>query len=124
MRQGVLCIVIAATAWDTGGAVAAELYDAGRIGSVAVSFWRFLTGLALLMAVHLVRRSRRQETAAPLRGTFTANKLRCLVTGAGLAVQQTAYFASVQQAGLTVATVVTLRSGPVLEPTGAVTGRR
>ncbi len=83
VRQGVLYIVIAATAWDTGGAVAAELYDAGRIGPVAVSFWRFLTGLALLMAVHLVRRSRRQETAASLRGTFIANKLRCLATGAG-----------------------------------------
>lgn len=50
---------------------------------------------------------------------------RALITGFGLAVYQTAYFASVQQAGLTVATVVTLGScrrrgpAPVLLTGGA-----
>ncbi|MFI2780113.1 DMT family transporter [Streptomyces sp. ALB3] len=99
--------------------MAAELYDVGEIGPVSVSFWRFLTGLGLLLSAHLVRRSRRPETAASLRATFAANPRRALVTGFGLAVYQTAYFASVQQAGLTVATVVTLGSGPVLVAIGA-----
>lgn len=119
VRQGVLYVAIAATAWGTGGAVAAELYDVGGVGPVAVSFWRFLTGLGLLLAVHLVRRVRRPESAGSLRRTFAAGKRRCLVTGVGLAVYQTAYFAAVQQAGLTVATVVTLGSGPVLVAVGA-----
>ncbi|MBI0380143.1 EamA family transporter [Streptomyces albiflaviniger] len=119
VRQGVLYVAIAATAWGTGGAVAAELYDVGGIGPISVSFWRFLTGLGLLLAAHLVRRSRRPETALSLRATFAANPRRALITGFGLAVYQTAYFASVQQAGLTVATVVTLGSGPVLVAAGA-----
>ncbi|WP_405539152.1 DMT family transporter [Streptomyces antimycoticus] len=119
VRQGVLYVAIAATAWGTGGAVAAELYDVGGIGPISVSFWRFLTGLGLLLAAHLVRRSRRPETALSLRATFAANPRRTLITGFGLAVYQTAYFASVQQAGLTVATVVTLGSGPVLVAAGA-----
>ncbi|MFG2532577.1 DMT family transporter [Streptomyces sp. NPDC048516] len=119
VRQGVLYVAIAATAWGTGGAVAAELYDVDGIGPIAVSFWRFLTGLGLLLAAHLIRRSRRPETALSLRATFVASPRRTLTTGFGLAVYQTAYFASVQQAGLTVATVVTLGSGPVLVAVGA-----
>ncbi|MEU7723593.1 EamA family transporter [Streptomyces tibetensis] len=119
VRQGVLYVAIAATAWGTGGAVAAELYDVGGIGPISVSFWRFLSGLGLLLAAHLVRRSRRPETALSLRATCAANPRRTLITGFGLAVYQTAYFASVQQAGLTVATVVTLGSGPVLVAVGA-----
>ncbi|OEJ24387.1 hypothetical protein AR457_07420 [Streptomyces agglomeratus] len=117
-RQGVLYVAIAATAWGTGGAVAAELYDVGGIGPVSVSFWRFVTGLMVLLTAHLVRRSRRPGTAS-LRGWFTANSRQAMVTGFGLAVYQTAYFASVQQAGLTVATVVTLGSGPLLVTVGA-----
>nr|WP_189941633.1 EamA family transporter [Streptomyces aurantiogriseus] len=119
VRQGVLYVAIAATAWGTGGAVAAELYDVGGIGPISVSFWRFLTGLGLLLTAHLVRRTRRPETALSLRATYAADPRRALVTGFGLAVYQTAYFASVQEAGLTVATVVTLGSGPVLVAVGA-----
>ncbi|MDI3419411.1 DMT family transporter [Streptomyces luteolus] len=118
-RQGVLYVAIAATAWGTGGAVAAELYGVANIGPVSVSFWRFLTGLGLLLTAHLVRRARRPQTAVSLRAIFLANKRRPLITGFGLAVYQTAYFAAVQQAGLTVATVVTLGSGPVLVTVGA-----
>ncbi|MEW2124897.1 DMT family transporter [Streptomyces sp. NPDC058369] len=119
VRQGVFCVAIAATAWGTGGAVAAELNDVGGMGPISVSFWRFLTGLGLLLAAHLVRRSRRPEMAPALRTTFAANRRRTVITGCGLAVYQTAYFASVQQAGLTVATMVTLGSGPVLVAVGA-----
>ncbi|MEU9794485.1 EamA family transporter [Streptomyces sparsogenes] len=119
VRQGVLYVAIAATAWGTGGAVAAELYDAGGIGPVSVSFWRFLTGLGLLLAAHLFRRARQPHTALSLRAAYAANPWRTLITGFGLALYQTAYFASVQLAGLTVATVVTLGSGPVLVTVGA-----
>ncbi|PIM66950.1 EamA family transporter [Streptomyces sp. JV178] len=119
VRQGVFYTAIAATAWGTGGAVAAELYDVGGSSPISVSFWRFLTGLGLLLTAHLVRRIRRPETALSLRATYAAHPRRALVTGLGLAVYQTAYFASVQQAGLTVATMVTLGSGPVLVAVGA-----
>jgi DME family drug/metabolite transporter len=119
VRQGVLYVAIAATAWGTGGAAAAELYSVGGLGPISVSFCRFLAGLGLLLAAPLVRRSRRPGANLSLRETFAANKRLTLITGVGLAVYQTAYFASVQQAGLTVATVVTLGSGPVLVAVGA-----
>jgi drug/metabolite transporter, DME family len=119
VRQGVFYVAIAATAWGTGGAAAAELYRIGGLGPISVSFWRFLTGLGLLLAAHLVRRARRTGPAVSLRATFAANRRLALTTGFGLAVYQTAYFAAVQQAGLTVATVVTLGSGPVLVAIGA-----
>ncbi|MEV6670961.1 EamA family transporter [Streptomyces sp. NPDC051162] len=117
--RGVLYVAIAATAWGTGGAVATEMYDVAGIGPVAVSFWRFLTGLVLLLVAHTVWRVRRPETVPPLRAMYAANPRRALITGIGMAVAQTAYFAAVQQAGLAVGTVVTLGSGPVLVAVGA-----
>ncbi|WP_327237450.1 DMT family transporter [Streptomyces sp. NBC_01317] len=117
--RGALYVAIAATAWGTGGAVAVEMYDVGGIGPVAVSFWRFLTGLGLLLAAHAVWRVRRPETGSSLRAMFTANPRRALITGFGMAVAQAAYFASVQQAGLAVGTVATLGLGPVLVSVGA-----
>jgi DME family drug/metabolite transporter len=50
---------------------------------------------------------------------FTAAPVRLLVTGIGLAVYQTAYFAAVGATGVAVATVVTLGSGPILVSLGA-----
>jgi drug/metabolite transporter, DME family len=88
----------------------------------AVTAWdavRRMEGKPELVTAHLIRRIRRPETALSLRATYAANPRRALVTGFGLAVYQTAYFASVQQAGLTVATMVTLGSGPVLVAVGA-----
>lgn len=117
--RGALYVAIAATAWGTGGAVATEMYDVGGIGPVAVSFWRFLTGLGLLLAAHSVWRARRPETVSSLRAMFAANPRRALITGFGMAVAQSAYFASVQQAGLAVGTVATLGLGPLLVAVGA-----
>ncbi len=50
--------------------------------------------------------------APAVREPFARKALRALVTGIGLAVFQTAYFAAVQSTGLAVATVVTLGAGP------------
>ncbi|MEV0280248.1 DMT family transporter [Streptomyces sp. NPDC050610] len=117
--RGALYVAIAATAWGTGGAVATAMYGVGGIGPVAVTFWRFLAGLGLLLAAHAVWRARRPGTVPPLRALYAANPRRALITGLGMALAQTAYFASVQQAGLAVGTVATLGSGPVLVAVGA-----
>ena len=122
--RGVSCILIAAVAWGTGGAVAAILYDISGMGPVAVSFWRFAGGVLLLSAGHLVLRRRRPgrpvDTPARAAGRRPGDGWRTLVTtGIGLAVYQTAYFAAVGYAGLAVATVVTLGSGPVLIAVGS-----
>ncbi|TRV77283.1 EamA family transporter [Streptomyces sp. 130] len=120
-RSGVIYIACAATAWGTGGAAAALLYRDAGLGPAAVSCWRFLTGTLLLLLFRALGRGRAATRAgdASLWRTLRSHRRQILTTGCGLAVYQTAYFASVEQAGLTVATVVTLGSGPVLVAAGA-----
>ncbi|MFI7081219.1 DMT family transporter [Micromonospora sp. NPDC049903] len=123
--RGILYIIIAAVAWGTGGAVAAILYAMSGLGPVAVSFWRFVGGVLLLAVGHLVLRHRRPARSTPVDGQSVGAPQHgprwpaIVTTGVGLAVYQTAYFAAVAYAGLAIATVVTLGSGPVLIAIGA-----
>ncbi|MFI8536863.1 DMT family transporter [Streptomyces aquilus] len=113
--RGLLYLIIAGVAWGTAGAVAALAYGVSDLGPVALSFWRCASGLVLLAAVRLLRP--RTRTAA--RGPLGRTVWRAGVTGLGLAVFQTGYFAAVRSTGLAVATVVTLGAGPVLVALGA-----
>ncbi|WP_367324688.1 DMT family transporter [Streptomyces sp. HUAS ZL42] len=114
--RGLLCLIVAGAAWGTAGAAASLVYRASDMGPVALSFWRCAAGLVLLLAARLLRPRVRPAAPGPLgrRGA-----LRAGVTGLGLAVFQTAYFAAVSATGLAVATVVTLGAGPVLIALGA-----
>src|SRR5688500_15674272 len=111
--RGLWFVCIAATAWGTGGAVAAVLYDPSGRGPVGVSWWRFVGGVLLLAAVR-----RRFGPRVPLRFPRSSGGSMA-VTGCGLALDQTAYYVSIQYTGLAVATVVTLGAGPVLITVGA-----
>ncbi|MDK1474476.1 EamA family transporter [Streptomyces sp. 549] len=114
--RGLLYVVVAATAWGTAGAAAALLFDGSGLGPVALTFWRTAGGLALLLAFQAARRAPR---ATPVPEAPRRRVVRIAVTGLGLTVFQTAYFAAVQATGLAVATVVTLGAGPVLIALGA-----
>jgi DME family drug/metabolite transporter len=113
--RGLLYLIVAGVAWGTAGAAASLVYRASDMGPVALSFWRCAAGLVLLLAVRLVR----PRPQAAVRGQLGRRALRAGVTGLGLAVFQTAYFAAVSATGLAVATVVTLGAGPVLIALGA-----
>ncbi|MFI5859076.1 DMT family transporter [Streptomyces parvulus] len=114
--RGLLYLVVAGIAWGTAGAAASLVYRSSDMGPVALSFWRCAVGLVLLLAARPLRpRRRRGAPSEP----FARKARRALVTGFGLAVFQTAYFAAVQSTGLAVATVVTLGAGPVLIALGA-----
>ncbi|MFI8893214.1 DMT family transporter [Streptomyces paradoxus] len=113
--RGLLYLIVAGVAWGTAGAAASLVYRASDMGPVALSFWRCAAGLVLLLAVRLLR----PGPATPVREPFGRRALRAGVTGCGLAVFQTAYFAAVSATGLAVATVVTLGAGPVLIALGA-----
>ncbi|WP_436758917.1 EamA family transporter [Streptosporangium sp. V21-05] len=54
VRRGLLYVSIAATAWGTGGAAGALLHQTGGLGPVAVSFWRFAAGAAVLLLARLL----------------------------------------------------------------------
>lgn len=111
--RGLVYVFVAAVAWGTGGAVAAVLYRTSGLGPIAVSFWRFATGVALLALVgRFVATGSAREL---LRGRWAWLG----IIGAGLAMYQTAYFAAVQRSGVAVATIVTLGLGPILIAIGS-----
>ncbi|MFD8155401.1 DMT family transporter [Streptomyces sp. NPDC059720] len=114
--RGLLYLIVAGAAWGTAGAAASLVYRASDMGPVALSFWRCAAGLAVLLAVRALRP---RTGAAPVREPLGRRIARAGVTGLGLAVFQTAYFAAVSATGLAVATVVTLGAGPVLIALGA-----
>jgi drug/metabolite transporter, DME family len=108
-RRGIWYVAFAATAWGTGGAAAVVLYRTSGLGPVAVTFWRFVLAVALLAAARPVLRPGR------FRG---GNPGLILVTGVGLALSQSAYFAAVRFAGVAAATVITIGAGPALVALG------
>ncbi|MFJ9692699.1 DMT family transporter [Kitasatospora sp. NPDC101183] len=115
VRRGLACLAFAGLTWGTTGAAVDLVYRASDLGPAAVSFWRLLAGLALLLAARPLRPTARRSssTPAPRRALLFTG------TGLGLAVFQTAYFAAVQHTGLAVATIVTLGAAPVLTAAGA-----
>ncbi|WP_461030087.1 EamA family transporter, partial [Streptomyces sparsus] len=114
--RGLFYVVVAATAWGTAGAAAALPFTGSGLGPVALTFWRTVGGLVLLLAFQAARRRPARARQAETR---RARVTRIVATGVGLTVFQTAYFAAVQTTGLAVATVVTLGAGPVLIALGA-----
>lgn len=113
--RGLLYLVFAGVAWGTAGGAAALVFDASDLGPLALSFWRCVGGLVLLLGVRALRRRPVRRPAEPI----ATRLLRILGNGVGLAVFQSAYFAAVASTGLAVATVVTLGAGPVLIAVGA-----
>jgi len=113
--RGLLYLIVAGAAWGTAGAAASLVYRTSDMGPFALSFWRCACGLILLLAVRFLRPPARSAVPEPLG----RKALRTGVTGLGLAVFQTAYFAAIEATGLAVATVVTLGAGPVLMALGA-----
>ncbi|WP_043630162.1 DMT family transporter [Nonomuraea candida] len=104
-RRGAVYVSVAATAWGTGGAAGSLLFETGGLGPVGVSLWRYLLGAAFLLV--LARRAPRAWNG------------RVLLVGAGMAVYQTAYFASIAHAGVALATVVTMGATPVFTALGS-----
>lgn len=112
--RGLLYITFSATAWGTAGAAAALLFDGSGLGPIALTFWRSVGGVVLLLAARALGAGT-PAPAAPWRQRLP----QILVIGLGLTLFQVAYFVAVQQAGLAVATVVTLGSAPVMIAIGA-----
>ncbi|MGA4799696.1 DMT family transporter [Streptomyces lavendulocolor] len=108
-------LIVAGVAWGTAGAAASLVFLVSDLGPLALSFWRCVGGLVLLLGVLVVRRRRVARTVESGR----RRALRVLGTGTGLALFQSAYFAAVEATGLAVGTVVTLGAGPVLIALGA-----
>ncbi|WP_225802380.1 DMT family transporter [Streptomyces sp. NK15101] len=110
-------LIVAGIAWGTAGAAASLIFRVSDMGPLALSFWRCVGGLALLLGALALRprRSAARTESEPRR----RRTVRVLGTGIGFTVFQSAYFAAVEATGLAVGTVVALGAGPVLIAIGA-----
>ncbi|WP_406097458.1 DMT family transporter [Kitasatospora purpeofusca] len=115
VRRGLAYLAFAGITWGTTGAAVEIVYRSSDFGPTAVSFWRFLAGVALLLAASVVHPARKLSRTPQPMGRRV---LLFAGTGVGLAVFQTAYFASVQDTGLAVGTIVTLGAAPVFTAGG------
>ncbi|MFJ5521320.1 DMT family transporter [Streptomyces griseoluteus] len=115
LRRGFAFLAFAGLTWGTTGAAVEVIYRAGGLGPMAISFWRFLAGAALLLPAWALRPSRKAPRAPRPPGR---RALLAAGTGAGLAVFQTAYFTAVRDTGLAVGTIVTLGAAPVFTAAG------
>ena len=107
-RRALISVLIAGLAWGTGGPAAAFLFQASGLDAVGISFWR-LAGGACWLALSWPFLGR-----TPLTKQLFAAPLSLGLNGAGLAVVQLAYFASVDLVGVALSTVISLGSAPLL----------
>lgn len=114
--RGFLLVVLAALCWGTSGIVGDLVADRTDLDPLDVAWHRMAVGAAVLLAVHLLTSGRRGTPRPPLTRSLG---LRLGGVGAGLAVYQTAYFAAVATAGVSVATLVSLGLAPLLVAVGA-----
>lgn len=104
--NGFALLVLAGLLWGTGGVTGAALTDSSGLGAPAVAAYRLGLGGGLLVLLLLagrrwVPRDRRAQT-------------RIVVTGLLAAAFQAAYFGGVALASVSIATLVTIGSAPML----------
>ncbi|GLX00731.1 EamA family transporter [Microtetraspora sp. NBRC 16547] len=113
VRRGLIFVSAAGIAWGTGGAVGDFLRRAGDLSPVAVTFWRFLIGAALLLAVTFLGRPASARRANPLRSWRMI-----LALGATMAISQVSYFAAIAESGVALATMITMGANPLFVAAG------
>ncbi len=112
-------VALGGVLWGTGGLAGAALADAAGLPPLTVAAYRLLGGGGVLLVA--------LAATGALRGLGRTRPVLGLVVGTALlaALYQAAYFASVERAGVAVATLVALGAAPLLVAVGtAVSARR
>ena len=104
--SGVSFLVVAGILWGTGGLFGRMLGDATGLSPAAVATYRLAVGGLLLVAYLLARGAQLPRSRAAWA--------RIAAVGALAALFQVAYFAAVSFTSVSVATLVTIGSSPVL----------
>jgi DME family drug/metabolite transporter len=112
--RGLAYLAIAGLTWGTTGVAADLVYRSSDLGPLAVTFWRYVAGLAFLLAIHAVRARRAGSRGGQPESRPRSRRGLRVATGIVLAVFQAGYFAAVAVTGVAVSTVVTLGAAPVL----------
>lgn len=110
--RGMLMISTAAVLWGTAGIASRFLYAGSDITPLAVSFYRLAIAAGCTLAFRALAGTLRLHVARPAMP-------RVFLVGVGLATYQATFFAAVQLAGVSVATLIALGLTPVLVAVGA-----
>jgi DME family drug/metabolite transporter len=123
-RRGLIFVVLAGMLWGTSGVATKAIYALADISAMSVAAFRLALGAPLLLlayrwSVAPRAASLRQGLAAPQDGAprrpARRSDLALLVlAGAALGLSQAWYFAAISTVGVTIATLVTICTIPVL----------
>ena len=105
LSTGLLQITVTAVLWGTAGPAVAVIGDLTPLGPTSIGFYRLAVAATALAATRRFRGSLQLARAAPVR---------LLLAGLGLGVYQVLYFLAVAEAGVGVATVVSLGLAPIV----------
>jgi DME family drug/metabolite transporter len=112
--RGFLLVVAAALCWGTSGLSGRVVADRAGLSALDIAWYRLAIGAVVLAAAWAATARRRGPAVPPTRPVT----LRLLLIGAGLAAYQLAYFSAVEQAGVSIATLVALGLAPLLIAVG------
>ncbi|MET0237083.1 MAG: DMT family transporter [Kibdelosporangium sp.] len=105
-KQSILFLIVAGVLWGTGGLSGALLQDRTGLHPLAVAAYRLLIGGALATVALAPRLRHLPRTRAAGR--------RLLAAGGLLAIFQASYFGGVAMTSVSLATLVTIGSSPVI----------
>lgn len=116
-RRGTTLVSVAGVLWGTTGVVVVRLHEHTGLDPVTAGFYRLAVAAGVLAVVGVRR---------PWLGALRQAPVGLALTGLGLGAYQALYFIAVQDAGVAVATVVSLGIAPVVTAVAevAVSGRR
>jgi drug/metabolite transporter (DMT)-like permease len=116
-RRGLLAVGAGSVLWGTTGVVARSVHAATGLSGPAIGCYRLAVAALVLAAVRPV---------AVLQGLRTAllRPWSLLASGAGLGLYQALYFLGVQEAGVGIATLVSIGVAPVVTTGVVAVGRR
>jgi DME family drug/metabolite transporter len=113
-RRGFVLVLLAALCWGTSGLSGSVVADRSGASALDIAWYRLAIGALALLAARAAT-ARRRGPAVPLTRPVV---VRLVLIGAGLAAYQLAYFAAVEQAGVSIATLVALGLAPLLIAVG------
>lgn len=116
-RQGLLAVSAGAVLWGTTGVVVRSVHAATGLSASAIGSYRLGVAALVLAAVRPRTVIRGLRAVLPQRGLV-------LASGVGLGMYQALYFFGVQEAGVSVATLVSLGVAPVVTTLAAAVARR
>jgi DME family drug/metabolite transporter len=107
-RRGIALVAVAALLWGTTGIATKTLYQQSELGPLTVGFFRLAFAFPFVAVLAFSRGALRPSS---LRGRDLA---LMLLAGVTLALYQVCYFSAIARVGVTVATLVTLCTAPVI----------